>query len=103
MDHTLDQHQPGSPRHINHDPEPLQAVASDATSLHRYRAPQPPCSNHPPSHGGRPRSHQPADAMLHLAANTAGKHSEPLLWAADGLAWLALERQSADSDVIDVP
>jgi hypothetical protein len=41
--------------------------------------------------------------MLHLAANTAGKHSEPLLWAADGLAWLALERQSADSDVIDVP
>ena len=30
-------------------------------------------------------------------------HSDPLVWAADGLAWLALERQSAEIDVIDVP
>jgi hypothetical protein len=30
-------------------------------------------------------------------------HAEPLLWAADGLAWLALERQSTEIDVIDVP
>lgn len=30
-------------------------------------------------------------------------HSDPLLWVADGLAWLALDRRSSEVDVIDVP
>jgi hypothetical protein len=30
-------------------------------------------------------------------------HSEPLLWAADCLAWLALEHHSTEIDVLDVP
>lgn len=30
-------------------------------------------------------------------------HSEPLLWAADGFAWLALQGRSSVTSVIDVP
>ncbi len=30
-------------------------------------------------------------------------HTEPLLWAADGLAWLALAGRSTGIDIIDVP